>query len=360
MCLAQPYDWAGELECWSLTDHPETPTMIAAAKILEQRSHVVPGKYAATNYWNESCVASTLTVSPGKLKITEHFFEVPRDYSKPSAGTLKLFARSARKFEKPADAGEEDEKKKQLPWMLYLQGGPGFGCRSPQDSPYTSAILDRGYQLLCLDQRGTGLSTPVSASTLGLRGDDPVQAGYLRSFRADSIVKDCEAIRKALTADYPKEKQKWSITGQSFGGFCCTTYLSMFPESLREAFLFGGLPPLVKSPDQVYERLYRKVIQRNEAFYQKYPEDVERVNRIVRLLQRFGDNTVRVTSDGFLSARRFQQLGLNFGFHGGLDEVHGRLASIRMRRADADCVFRRRSPRLYRSRSVWPPDEANS
>ena len=294
--------------------------------------------------WDERIEASEPDHDPGKLRITEHFFEVPRDYSKPSAGTLKLFARSARKVDNPADPSEQDDKKKQLPWMLYLQGGPGFECRSPQNSAYTSAILDRGYQLLCLDQRGTGLSTPISASTLGLRGDDPVQANYLKSFRADSIVKDCEAIRKALTADYPREKQKWSIMGQSFGGFCCTTYLSMFPEGLREAFVFGGLPPLVKSPDQVYERLYKKVIQRNEAYYQKYPEDIERVKQIVRLLQRFGNNTVRVTSDGFLSARRFQQLGLNFGFHGGLDEVHGKLPAFEcvenMLIAGADIVLR--------------------
>lgn len=177
-------------------------------------------------------------------------------------------------------------------------------------------ILDRGYHVLCLDQRGTGLSSPLSASTLGLRGDDPVQANYLKSFRADSIVRDCEAIRKALTKDYPKEKQKWSVMGQSFGGFCCTTYLSQFPDGLREVFLLGGLPPLVDEPEEVYRRLYKKVIQRNETYYQKYPEDVGRVKQIVKLLQRFGNSTVRLPSEGSLSARRFQQLGLNFGFHG--------------------------------------------
>ncbi|KAL2356148.1 Alpha/Beta hydrolase protein [Cryomyces antarcticus] len=273
---------------------------IKAAKIVEQKTQIVPGK----------------------LKITEHFFDVPKDYSKPSAGTLRLFARSARKAENPADPEEEDEKKKQLPWLLYLQGGPGFECRSPQAYPWTNTMLDKGYQMLYLDQRGTGLSTPISASTLGLRGDNPVQANYLKLFRADSIVKDCEAIRKALTAGYPKAKQKWSIMGQSFGGFCSITYLSFFPEGLKEAFLCGGLQPLVKGPDEVYRRLYKKVIQRNESYYQKYPEDVERVKSIVKLLQRFGNSTVRLPSEGSLSARRFQQLGLMFGAHGGIDSLH--------------------------------------
>lgn len=73
---------------------------------------------------------------------------------------------------------------------------------------------------------------------------------------------------------------------------------------------------MVDGPDEVYDRLYKKVIQRNEAYYQKYPEDVGRVKMIVGLLQKFGDSTVRLPSEGSLSARRFQQLGLLFGGHG--------------------------------------------
>lgn len=209
--------------------------------------------------------------------------------------------------------------------MLYLQGGPGFECRSPQNSGFTNTILGRGYQLLFLDQRGTGLSSPVSASTLAARcGDDPAaQAAHLRLFRADSIVRDCEAVRRALTRDFPAEKRRWSVMGQSFGGFCATTYLSLHPEALREAFLFGGLPPLARGPDDVYARLYRRAARRNEAYYAKFPEDTAAVRRIVRFLDG-GERgePVRVPSGGRLSGRRFLQLGVNFGSHGGLDAVH--------------------------------------
>ncbi|KAF1973519.1 alpha/beta-hydrolase [Bimuria novae-zelandiae CBS 107.79] len=278
--------------------------MIQAAKILEQRSHLVPGK----------------------LRITEHFFQVPRDHSNPSLGTIQLFARSARKITKPADhspTSDADPSKTQLPWLLYLQGGPGFECASPQNSAWSSFLLDKGYQILAMDQRGTGLSTAISQSSLQLRGDETVQAEYLKSFRADSIVKDAEAIRKALTTDYPEEKKKWSIMGQSFGGFCCTTYLSFYPEGVKEAFLFGGLPPLRDGPDEVYERVYPRVERRNQEYYAKYPEDVERVRKIVKFLGRFGDETVRVQGgEGHLSAARFLQLGINFGAHGRFDTVH--------------------------------------
>jgi len=146
-------------------------------------------------------------------------------------------------------------------------------CQSPQMYPVTHLILEKGYQMLYLDQRGTGLSSPITASTLQMRGTNDVQAKYLKLYRADSIVRDCEAIRKVLTADYPEEKKKWSVMGQSFGGFCILSYLSFFPEGLRESFLFGGLAPITAGPDEVYRRLYNKLIQRNEAYYNKYPED---------------------------------------------------------------------------------------
>jgi hypothetical protein len=155
-----------------------------------------------------------------------------------------------------------------------------------------------------------------------MRGDNAVQAKYLKLYRADSIVRDCEAIRQALTADYPEDRKKWSVMGQSFGGFCIVTYLSFYPQGLREAFLFGGLQALVKSPDPVYRALYKKLIQRNEAYYAKFPADVARVRQILHYLSRFGDGTIKLPSEGNLTRRRFQQLGINLGFHGGLDAVH--------------------------------------
>lgn len=156
-----------------------------------------------------------------------------------------------------------------------------MACRSPQAYPWTQTFIDRGYQVLCLDPRGTGLSTPVTASTLQSVGKTDAQVDYLKLFRADSIVRDAEAIRKALTHDYPEDKKKWSTIGQSFGGFCTLTYLSFYPEYLRESFLFGGLGPLVDTPDDVYRRLCRKVKERNQAYYTKYPGDVKKVRQIL-------------------------------------------------------------------------------
>ncbi|TKA22389.1 hypothetical protein B0A50_08271 [Salinomyces thailandicus] len=257
----------------------------------------------------------------GKLSVTEHLFDCVKDYRKPEDGTIRIFARSVKKHETPIVA-EKPKDNEQPPWMLYLQGGPGMYCRSPQHYPWTQTILEKGYQMLFLDQRGTGLSTPITASTLQMRGNSDEQARYLKLFRADTIVKDAEAIRLALTAKCAEETKRWTIMGQSFGGFCSISYLSFHPEGLREAFLFGGLQPLVKSPDDVYRRLYKKVIRRNEAYYAKYPDDVARVRSIVSHLKSPKGGEAKLSSEDRLTRRRFRQLGIAFGAHGGLDAVH--------------------------------------
>lgn len=297
---------------------------IQPAKILSQRSHLVSGK----------------------LRITERFFQVPLDHARPDSKPIFLFTRSARKHELPADPDEQQQvafnasagqasttsnasfqqsksspspSEKPLPWLLYLQGGPGQECPSPQSYTFTKSFTEKGYEFLYLDQRGTGLSSPISAATLALQGNTTAQTNYLKHFRADNIVRDAEAIRLALTQDQPEHKKKWSTLGQSFGGFCTTTYLSMFPTSLRECFVFGGLPPLVDQPDEVYRRTFKKVVERNKAYYKKYPEDCERVKQIVRYLK---SNTVLLPSGEPLTPRRFLQIGMRLGMHGGIDATH--------------------------------------
>ena len=57
----------------------------------------------------------------------------------------------------------------------------------PSNSGMLKVLMDKGYQVLQLDQRGTGLSTPISAATLHLQGSLETQVQYLKLFRADNI-----------------------------------------------------------------------------------------------------------------------------------------------------------------------------
>src|SRR4029077_9912699 len=136
------------------------------------------------------------------------------------------------------------------------------------------AIQD--YRVLLLDQRGTGRSTPVGSVVPG--GSPQEQASYLTHFRADSIVRDAEHIRGELGVE------RWSVLGQSFGGFTSMTYLSIAPEGLREAYITGGLSPIGRPVDDIYGATYRRLIDKNRRYFDRYPDDRARVDEILRRL----------------------------------------------------------------------------
>lgn len=165
-----------------------------------------------------------------------------------------------------------------------------------------------------------GLSTTATAETIKAKGSPSDQLKYLQHFRADTAVRDLEAIRLCLTAKYPEEKKKWSLMGQSYGGFVNTAYLSSYPEGLREVFTLGGLPPVtVTEADEPIRRCFKKVAQRNEQYYEKFPEDVDRVRALVQFIAK---KKPVLSSGVVLTAGRFLQMGIMFGFHGGFDAVH--------------------------------------
>src|SRR5262249_35824493 len=140
------------------------------------------------------------------------------------------------------------------------------------------------------------------------------QADYLKHFRADSIVRDAEAIRHELIGN-----ESWSVIGQSYGGFCVCTYLSLAPEGLREAFVTGGLPPPQGGPDDAYPSAAPRVSDRNRRFHERYPEDTDRVRAIVDHLEQ---HDVRLPDGERLTPRRFLAMGSHFGMSDGLERVH--------------------------------------
>ena len=89
----------------------EQQSSMATAKILGKRTHQVPGKLC--KFWRSS---GYLDHPLGRLNVSEIFFEVPRDYSNPSKGSLKLFARSVERFEKPVDLSKKEVN--QPPWCM--------------------------------------------------------------------------------------------------------------------------------------------------------------------------------------------------------------------------------------------------
>src|SRR4051812_9808860 len=93
---------------------------------------------------------------PGTV-VTEHTFAVPLDHDDPDGERIEVFAREVVDVER---AGET------LPWLLFLQGGPGFGGPRPLGRDMWLDRALRDYRVLLLDQRGTGRSTPANRRTL--------------------------------------------------------------------------------------------------------------------------------------------------------------------------------------------------
>lgn len=241
---------------------------------------------------------------PGTI-LTDRVFGVPLDHGHPEGRQIEVFAREV------VAAGKADAD---LPWLLFLEGGPGFGAPRPEGR---SSWLDRAladYRVLLLDQRGTGRSSPASRQTLARLGSAQAQADYLTHFRADSIVLDAELIRRELTGDVP-----WTVLGQSFGGFCTVTYLSFAPHGIREAFITGGLPGLAVTADDVYRHTYRTVLAKNAAHYERYPVDVARAQRVAAYL---ADHDVRLPDGAPLSVQAFQSAGHMLGQSGGSHALH--------------------------------------
>ncbi len=188
------------------------------------------------------------------------------------------------------------------PRLVFFQGGPG----NPSPRPDTvGGWLDRAleeFRVVLLDQRGTGRSTPLDRQSL--TGTPAEQAALLRHVRADSVVADAELLRQALGGD------TWSALGQSYGGFCLTTYLSQAPQGLREVFITAGLPGIDRTADDVYRATYAQTARRNAEFFQRYPRDLAVAQRVADHLEAVEEF---LPTGERLSGRRFRTLGIALG-----------------------------------------------
>lgn len=228
------------------------------------------------------------------MRLVDHTFDLPLDHDRPDGERITVYAR---------EVSTDPDR----PWLLFLNGGPGFPALRPlgNEGWLRRALAD--YRVLLLDQRGTGRSTPVTRSVALARG-----AEYLTHFRADSIVRDAEAIRRRLGA------APWTVLGQSFGGFCVVTYLSFFPEGLRAAMVTGGLPGVAADAVGAYRALFPVMTAKNHVHYRAHPADIEQARRVVSRLT----SDVRLPSGRRLTVEAFQSVGNLLGGRDGSAKLH--------------------------------------
>lgn len=243
----------------------------------------------------------------GALELQEHRLTLPLTEQAHDPRRVEVFARMV-----TARGGQD------LPVLLYLQGGPGMESPRPSlDPPQPSWLptaLER-YRVVFLDQRGTGLSSPVDERILATHGPQET-AEYLRHFRADAIVRDAEAVREHLGLD------SWSVLGQSFGGFTALAYLSRHAQAVEEVFLTGGLAPVGRTAEEFYTATWQQMREHSEQYWRWFPEDRERMAALVALA-RGGE---LVLPDGeVVSESRVRSLGHLLGGDHGWLQLHGLL-----------------------------------
>ncbi|KAF7826103.1 Proline iminopeptidase [Senna tora] len=243
-----------------------------------------------------------------ELRLRDHRFAVPMDYSLDlhSSPKISVFAREV------VAVGKEE---KTLPYLLYLQGGPGFECPRPTES---SGWIHKACEEF---RRGTGLSTPLTVSSMSQFKSADEIADYLKHFRADNIVNDAEFIRARLVPD----AGPWTVLGQSYGGFCAVTYLSFAPQGLKQVLLTGGIPPIGDgcTADSVYRACFEQIIHQNDKYYKRYPQDIKLVQELVSYLADKEGGGVMLPSGGILTPRGLQTLGLSgLGSGSGFERLH--------------------------------------
>lgn len=241
------------------------------------------------------------------LTVEEHTLTVPLVWGDPDdPRTIELYAAVVTR-----EGGEA------LPFLVFLQGGPGNEAPRPFHSPTGPSWLDAAlahYRVVLIDQRGTGRSTPVGDADLSRGTAELVE--LITHLRADSIVWDCEAMREHLGA------ATWSVLGQSFGGFTTLSYLSTDAASVREAYITGGLSAVGRHPDDVYSLTYDKLREGSARYYRRFPHHRDRIRRLADL----ADTGGIVLPDGeVVSVSRLRSLGMLLGSNDGWQTLHALL-----------------------------------
>lgn len=237
------------------------------------------------------------------LRTRDHWVDAPLRHADPSGARIDVYAREV--------VGAEHRDVESLPWLLFLQGGPGGkGPRPSSRSGWLDAALAK-YRVLLIDQRGTGRSSPVTPSSLASLG--PGAADYVAALRAPEIVADAELFRAQVAGG-----QRWTTLGQSYGGFCTFSYLSLAPEGLERCLVTGGIPPIGLAPAEVYQRTWPRVIAKNAGYFRRYPGDRDVLRRVLEKV----DSGVDLPTGERLSRERVLGLGITFGGSTGYAETH--------------------------------------
>ncbi|WP_298037308.1 alpha/beta fold hydrolase [uncultured Microbacterium sp.] len=239
---------------------------------------------------------------PG-IFVREQTLPAPLDWNDPEGEQIEVFVR---------ELVDPDRRTQDLPLLTFLQGGPGGANPRPTGrSGWIDEAL-KDYRIVLVDQRGTGRSTPLEATMIAERGERGGE--FLVCFRADSIVRDLELVRREVYGS-----RRWATLGQSYGGWLTMAYLSYAPEAITASYVCGGIPGIPADVDEVYRRTFTRTEQKNAEYRRRFPHDVDTVAAIADVL---AGSDVHLADGDRLTVERFQSLGSDFGMKPGFERMH--------------------------------------
>jgi pimeloyl-ACP methyl ester carboxylesterase len=170
--------------------------------------------------------------------------EVPEDRSKPAGRKIAIFAAVL-----PANTVNPKDDP-----LVILAGGPGQAASHL--APFAARLteLRRTRDVVLIDQRGVGRSSPLTCAAFKPRDDDvfdtdplPRARDCLAELKRQGVdaaqyttaawIADLEAMREALGYS------RWNLWGGSYGTRVAQEYLRRFPERVRTMTLDGVAPP---------------------------------------------------------------------------------------------------------------------
>jgi pimeloyl-ACP methyl ester carboxylesterase len=178
---------------------------------------------------------------------------VPEDRNKPGGRKITIFAAVL-----PANTLSPKEDP-----LLILAGGPGQAASTL--APFASRLNEvrRARDVVLIDQRGTGRSSPMNCDAFKPKDDDALEthpvprakacADELRVQGVDATqyttpawIADLEAMREALGY------ARWNLWGGSYGTRVAQEYMRRHPDRIRTVILDAVVPPSMISTLDVW------------------------------------------------------------------------------------------------------------
>ena len=191
-------------------------------------------------------------LAPG-AQLSCGWLQVPESYNTPASQQIELFWMQLTAESKPGNAP-----------LVVLSGGPGDAA-SAQLAFWQSSLLHHDYDIILLDQRGSGRSQPSldcpeadSAGWISRCRTRLAASGVnLSAYNSWNIVQDLRAFLSAL------QLQQVNLYGTSYGSRLAWYLARIAPQNIRAMVLDGVYPPphnhildLAENSQQVLEQVF--------------------------------------------------------------------------------------------------------